>query len=193
MRNHYPEFKCMFDYFNALGFSASRTGNCGMHVNISVGAFGASAVAQEAAVRKLYYIINRHYDLFCALLKRRADRTGYCGRMNYSNAKTMDLHGFGADHSVCFNLGHYDTGRIEIRLVGGQKNFAQFRNTMEVIFHIVNAVKTLTWTDCDKPELIFMACNSHVLDRIKDAYSDGLISYDTFEKIDAACTGEMYI
>lgn len=195
IRNHYPEFKCMFDsYFNALGFSASRSGNCGMHVNISVGAFGASAGAQEAAVRKLFYIINRHYAVFCALLKRNPSRTHYCSQMRgWQDARTVDLHSFGSSHGVCLNLGHYDTGRVEIRLASGQKNFPQFRNTMEVIFHVVNAVKTLSWADCDKLEMIFFGCNAHVLDRIKDAYREALIDTETYDRIDAACTGEMYI
>lgn len=64
IRNHYGAFKLMFDtYFPAFGISASASGNCGMHVNISRGAFGKSEEVQATAVRKLYYIINHHYDL----------------------------------------------------------------------------------------------------------------------------------
>ena len=194
IRNHYPEFKFMFDtYFPALGFSASETGNCGMHVNISVGNFGTSEATQELAVKKMFYIINKHFTFFCDALKRDRRKTGYCGQMVYQGAKSMNLHRQACSHGVCFNMGHYDAGRVEIRLAGGQAKFATFRNTMEVIFHLIDAVKRISWDDCDKLTAIFAGCNRHVIDRLKDCYNMGSLTEAEFETIKASATDERYI
>ena len=68
IRNQYPAWKVMFDtYFPAIGTSCSKSGNCGMHVNMSLGLFGRTKAAQDEAIRKLLYIINHHYK-FCIQL-----------------------------------------------------------------------------------------------------------------------------
>lgn len=54
IRNHYQSFRLMYDtYFPAFGISCSRSGNCGMHVNISNGCFGRSQSAQEKGFMNL--------------------------------------------------------------------------------------------------------------------------------------------
>lgn len=165
IRNNYKNFKTMWnDLFPMFGITTDD-GHCGMHVNISVGCLGSNEKTQEEATRKLFYIINRHYDFFRHAFYR-VGSTDWCGRMNYQNAKTMDVHTMNGSHGNCFNGSHYDSGRIEIRLVGGQKNFACFRNTMETIFHLIGKVKTLSWKQCDDLVAIFSGCNQYVYDRI---------------------------
>lgn len=169
IRNNYANFKTMFnDYFPAFKISASRTGNCGMHVNISLGCFGTSDKAQAEAVKKLYYIINKHFDFFCAAFCRNPQRTQYCSKMYCAKdyVKAMSLTAQDCSHGVCFNLGHYNAGRIEIRLVGGQKDFGAFRNTMETVFFLVDRVKNISWADCDSLAEIFKSCNNYVFDRL---------------------------
>lgn len=169
IRNNYANFKLMYDtYFPA--FRISCDGNrCGMHINMSNALFGRTEKAQELAIRKLFYITNKHFDMMCALTNRDRNYTGYCRRMlNYIDSiKTIDLERVAGGHGVCFNLDHYREGRIELRVVGGQKNFACFRNTMESVFHLVDAVKTLSWADCDDLTKIFAGCNQYVYDRLK--------------------------
>ena len=168
IRNAYPAFRLMYNhYFKAFGLSCD-SGNCGMHVNISLGCFGTSAAAQLEAVRKLYYFINRYYDLSCELFRRNRARTHYCSAMPYADAKTLNPSNFYTNHGVSFNLGHYDAGRIEIRLVGGQKDFGAFRNTMETVFHLVDAVKRISWKALEDGDLVqvFKGCNQHVYNRI---------------------------
>jgi hypothetical protein len=168
IRNHYRDFKLMYNtYFPAFQISAdSATTSCGMHVNISNAVFGKTRETQAEAIRKLYYIINKHYAISCNLLYRKGS-TRYCGQMDYSTARTMNLSGHYADHSVCFNLGHYDAGRIELRLVGGQKNYACFRNTMESVFFLCERVRSISWADCDNVAKIFRGCNQYVFDRLQ--------------------------
>lgn len=193
IRNHYKDFKTMYnDLFPMFGITCDD-GNCGMHVNISVGLLGSTDKTQEENTRKLYYIINKHYELFKAAFYRTGDTT-YCSRMAYANAKTLDVHNMPSSHGNCFNGSHYDAGRVEIRLVGGQKNYACFRNTMETIFHLIAKVKDLSWTACDDVTAIFSGCNRYVYDRLKTkCYQAGTITDAQLAAIAATVTAEEYI
>jgi hypothetical protein len=169
IRNNYANFKLMYDtYFPAFRISAAGS-NCGMHCNISRAVFGANEKTQTEAVRKLYYIVNHHFDLCCALFHRNRNATGYCAKMRCAKdyCKTLDLSAARGGHGVSFNLDHWDTGRVELRLVGGQSSFPCFRNTMESVFHLCAAVKKLSWADCDDLTKIFAGCNQYVYDRLK--------------------------
>lgn len=168
IRNNYSAFKLMYDtYFPAFGISCGP--NCGMHVNLSNALFGRSEKAQVEAIRKLFYIVNHHYSLCCALFHRDASRTNYCRQMASSKdyARNLDLRNAPGGHGVSFNLDHFASGRVELRLVGGQKNYPCFRNTMESVFFLVEAVKRLSWADCDDLVKIFSGCNQYVFDRLK--------------------------
>lgn len=181
IRNNYRNFKTMYDvYFPAIG--ASCNASCGMHVNISNANFGDKPATQELAIRKFYYIVNKHYDLCVRLFARNPDRTGYCSRMNPNVARTMDLSHQYSDHGVSFNLGHYREGRIELRLVGGQRSYGCFRNTMESVFFLVDRVKKLSWADCDNLATIFSGCNQYVYDRLNTKCRD-YISTDALNTI----------
>ena len=183
LRNEYANFRKMYHYFKAFGIETeSSETNCGMHVNISRALLGDTEAQQDENVRKLFYIINRHYDT-CRQLFHRTGSTEWCGQMYYGNIRTADLSEVPNDHRKCVNLSHWYAGgaaRVEIRLVGGQKNYACFRNTMESVIHLVNRVRTLKWNELDDLVKIFKGCNQHVYDRLTVC---GL-SYDTLRKIE---------
>ena len=195
IRNNYRNFKLMYNhYFPIFNISAVETGDCGMHVNISNANFGRDEKTQEMAIRKLYYIVNKHFNLMCSLLNRDKRNTCYCGKMDCDVAKTMDIHNVDSNHYICFNLGHYDAGRIELRLVGGQKDFGCFRNTMESIFHLVEASKTLDWKELDDVVKIFKGCNSYVFDRLETlVYRNGDITTEQLDSIKATVKTERFI
>lgn len=191
IRNDYAAYKLMFNhYFPLFGIRsdcyASGCG-CGMHVNVSNGVFGKTVEAQELAIRKLYYIINRHYDFALRLFYRNPARTNWCRQMDYTVARTMDLHNMPSSHGNCFNGSHYDAGRIELRIVGGQKDFGCFRNTMESVFFLCERVRSLSWADCDDIAKIFAGCNQYVFDRLKTKCN---LSPETLEAIRATVVRE---
>ena len=166
IRNLYRYFKTMFDvYFPAFKISSAQSGNCGMHVNLSNALFGDTVDEQAEAIRKLHYIVNRNFTMACRLVGRNPERTSYCGQMSYSNARHMSIGG--GDHYVCLNYSHFTSGRIELRLVGGQKNFAAFRNTMESVFFLVERVRKLRWEDIDDMRKVFRGCNQYVYSRLQ--------------------------
>lgn len=183
IRNQYKTFKLMYNtYFPAFDISASRTGNCGMHVNISTGCFGAKPENIESNCKKLLYFVNKNYNLCCALFARNTAHTGYCARMyDYTEktaCKNANIHNMPSSHGICMNYSHFDAGRIEIRLVGGQKDFGCFRNTMECIFHLVEAVKRVSWEKIDSLTDVFKGCNQYVFDRLESKCSEYITSAD---------------
>jgi len=167
IRNHYRDFKAMFEQFELFGIDCARSGNCGQHVHISLTCFGRTKATQDEAIRKLYYIVNRHYRLMLALLYRREDRQRWCGRMDPDVAWTMDLERMDCSHGNGFNGSHYINGNVELRIPGGQKNYPCFRNTMESIFQLIDAAKTISRKDCDDVTKVFAGCNQHVFDRLR--------------------------
>lgn len=193
IRNNYKNFKTMYnELFPMFGISCDD-GNCGMHVNISNGLLGTTPAIQEENAKKLYYIINKHYDLFKVALYRTGS-TSWCGRMNYENAKNMDIHHMPNNHGLCFNASHFDAGRVELRLVGGQKNYGCFRNTMETIFHLIGKLKSLSWKQCDDVAAIFSGCNQYVFDRLNTlCFSAGVISETALHEIEETVQREELI
>ena len=168
----------MYDeLFPALNISCSDSGNCGMHVNVSNALFGKTRDKQIEAIRKLHYFINKNFGLSCRLFKRDIDRTDYCERMDYEHAKTMDIRG--GSHGTCMNYSHFNSGRIEIRLVGGQPDFRSFRNTMETIFFLVDRMKSIKWEELDDMKKVFKGCNQYVAKRLQ--YCG--IPYDVYQNI----------
>ena len=197
IRNDYAAYKTMFDtYFNAFGISADAyTTSCGMHVNVSNAVFGDTKEKAEDAIRKLYYVVNKFHKFFAKLFYRNPANTLWCGQMTedhlyhneyanreyarkyaWQNARNLP---FGNDmpssHHNCINLSHYNSGRVEIRLVGGQRNYYTFRNTMECVFFLTENIRKVKWDDLDDLTKVFKGCNQYVCKRLLDC-----IGYDGF-------------
>lgn len=185
MRNNYKNFKAMFDnYFTAFGITTEND-NCGMHVSVDLTNLGKNTEDQKENAKKLYYLINKHFELFTVAFSR-TNGTYWCGRCrDWQRIKDVnfDDHEWSASHNFCMNYSHASTGRLEIRLVGGQKNYACFRNTMETVFHVVDAVKKLSWSDLDDITKVFKGCNNHVYDRLTRCKREGVLNQVDLDKI----------
>ena len=184
MRNNYAGFEAMFSYFKDFGINSGDT-CCGMHTNIGLTNFGNTKEVQDEAIRKFWYMVANNYD-FMKVLVRRDGETTYCSNVrtrSKSDVRSMDLESLPNDHGVCLNYSHYRQGRIEFRLVGGQKNYASFRNTMESVFQLVEASKRLSWNEVDDITKIFEGCNQYVLSRLALCVERGVMAQNTYEAI----------
>ena len=188
IRNNYPQWKELFARFEQVRTSCVETLNCGMHVNVSNTCFGRTKNNQIDAIKKLYYIIdNAHFKLMARCFNRDLSRLGYCNRHGSYNPfvdfcwEEQILRD--SNHTNCMNYSHFKEGRIEIRLVGGQSNYACFRNTMEVVFHLVERVQTISKKDCDNVVEIFKGCNKYVYSRLERCMNEGCLSREDYEKI----------
>ena len=193
IRNNYPKWRQVIEREALYGIKPTL--NCGQHINVSLAVFGATKKSQDEAVRKLGYILNYHYDKMLVMLHRDRHHTDWCGRMDATKAywQSCDLSAMSGSHGNCYNLGHYNEGRVEIRMVGPQPTYPNFRNTYEVIFHLCDAVKSLSWSDCDDFCKIWVGCNAHVFDRIGDLRVAGLITVAEHTAIAQNATSERFI
>lgn len=195
-RNDYAAYKTMFDvYFPAFGITAdSVETTCGMHVNLSNAVFAKSPEGQADAVRKLAYFINRNYSMCLKLFYRAENKTHYCGKVadwaTKDGAKAIDFNHQWSDHGVCLNLGHFKEGRIEIRLVGGQRDYYCFRNTMETCWFLAEHIGKVSWNDLDDMVKVFAGCNQYVVKRLSDCYAAGFLTAEQYEAIKAASKAE---
>lgn len=185
LRNNYKCFKALYECFENLKISTNSE-KCGMHVNIDLANFGKNEAEQLNNVRKLGYLINKHYDFFRVAFNRLGSNE-WCPKMNDTKEywKNTDISRFPTSHSACcINMGHISQSRVEIRLVAGQRNFPCFRNTMETVFHIVDNLKGLSWDDLDNLYKVFKGCNKYVFDRLADnCVNYRVIDMATIEKI----------
>jgi len=191
IRNNYRNFKAMWKWAKELGISCTKTGDCGMHVHIANTCFGREKKTIYEAIRKFVYIINKHYDMMVYVFHRNPNAIGYCPvEWEFTNMETVkgldfERDRFYDDHHTCVNLGHIIAhNNVELRLVGGQKDYGCFRNTMECVFHIVDTVKHISWKDCDDIVKIFSGCNQYVYDRLCTlVYQANKITLSQLEKI----------
>lgn len=199
LRNNYAAFKKMWAMFEELA-TTTNDWHCGQHVNIDLTNFGKDEATQIENARKFGYLINKHYDLFKIALHRLpvpAGETDWCPPMDNRAEywKNTDVYAFPTGHSsCCVNMGHLRAGRVELRLVGGQRNYPCFRNTMETVFHIIDAVKKLSWDDIADITKVFAGCNNYVFDRLSsNCYRAGVISAEDIEKIRPTVKAVQYI
>jgi len=210
IRNDYPAWKAMFEYMRKFDMSAdSYDTDCGMHVNLGVDLFGKTEEEQKENLRKLYFLINNRYKFFRTLFWRNQYATNWCLRMteenianhmlnwcddrslaselDYHNAKSLDFDRVTSSHHACLNYSHFDAGRIEIRLVGGQRDFDCFRETMECIFWIVKRIPDLSWDDLDDLVKVFKGCNEYVMNRLAICVFNYGLTQTDFDKLSRAC------
>lgn len=172
-RNHYAGMKAIYKYMKAIKtYPNAGEQNCGMHVNISIANFGKDDATQRANIMKLHNWINSSPSAFkfaCEMVHRDTNNTYWCGRMNPN-----ELNACGS-HNYCMNYSHMNEGRasrVEIRLVGAQRTFGNWRNTMEVIFWLVKQSKELSAKDWENPTKLWSGCNQYVFDRLQDCMRD---------------------
>lgn len=193
VRNYYPKWKRMYDE-NMPETGWQTNSSCGMHVNISLAVFGKEAKAQFDAIKKLCYFVNNRFSFSCWLFHRSIGSTDYCapretfGNLAYMKGLSMaEARSFVSSHGVSFNWGHYgespSTARVELRLVGPQDSYIRFRNTMECVFHLVEACKSLSWASMDDPKAVFKGCNKYVVQRLGDLVRAGLLTQADFDAI----------
>lgn len=186
-RNHYAAMKAVYQYLKTIQTFPNAGGqDCGMHVNISIANFGKDDATQRANIMKLHKWINESnesYKFACAMVHRDIHHTDWCGRMN------ADYLNDDGSHGACMNYSHMNEGRasrVEIRLVGAQQTFGNWRNTMETIFWLVKQSKELSAKDWNNAVKLWSGCNQYVFDRLTDAVAIyGTINAADYETIRA--------
>ena len=106
----------------SLGYLSHRTSTCGLHVHVSRSAFGETEAAQEAAIARVLYFFEKHWEELLKFsrrtprqLERWAARYGYKEQpMEILDFAKKGYHG---GRYTCVNLQNADT--VEFRMFRG--------------------------------------------------------------------------
>jgi len=152
----------------SLGYRSHQACTCGLHIHISRLAFGRTAAQQEAAIARLLYFVEKHWN---ELLKfsRRTNRQleRWAARYGYKDTpKEMMDHAksYHCGRYTCVNLTNEDT--VEIRIFRGTLKYNTLAATIQLTDHLCDVVtclndeelRALSWSDfiagVTEPELI---------------------------------------
>ena len=106
----------------SLGYLSHRTSTCGLHIHVSRSAFGETEAAQEAAIARVLYFFEKHWEELLKFsrrtprqLERWAARYGYKEQpMEILDFAKKGYHG---GRYTCVNLQNADT--VEFRMFRG--------------------------------------------------------------------------
>ena len=152
----------------SMGYRSHQATTCGLHVHISRDAFGRTEQAQEAAIARLLFFVEKHWN---ELLKfsRRTNRQleRWAARYGYRDTPKEMM-----DHAKSYHYGRYtcvnltNTDTVEIRIFRGTLKYNTFIATLQLVNRLCDVAIYLTdselhamsWSDftagITEPELI---------------------------------------
>ena len=153
----------------AIGYRSHRAGTCGLHVHVSRTAFGTSEREQDAAIARVLYFFEKHWEELLKFSRRtRQQLERWASRYGYQEhpMEILDFakKGYHGGRYTCVNLQNTDT--VEFRMFRGTLKPNTIFATLQLIDRICDCaihfndveLKTLAWTTfaagCTQPELI---------------------------------------
>ena len=152
-----------------LGYQSHRAGTCGLHVHVSRVAFGITEAEQDAAIARILYFFEKHWEELLKFsrrtprqLERWAARYGY--KEHPRDILDHAKKGYGAGRYTCVNLTNEDT--IEFRIFRGTLKLNTLIATLQLVDRICDValflsdeeIKAMSWTTfvsgCTQPELV---------------------------------------
>ena len=158
----------MMDAAVAMGYRSHQATTCGLHVHISRDAFGQTEQAQEAAIARLLFFVEKHWNellKFSRQTNRQLER--WAARYGYKDTpKEMMDHAKSYHYGryTCVNLTNEDT--VEIRIFRGTLKYNTLAATIQLTDRLCDVVtclndeelRALSWSDfiagVTEPELI---------------------------------------
>lgn len=141
----------------AQGYSSHQARTCGLHVHVSRAAFGADEAEQDAAIARVLYFFEKHWEELLKFsrrtprqLERWAARYGYKERpmeiLDYAKK------GYHSGRYACVNL--QNTSTVEFRMFRGTLKTNTILATLQMIDRICDAaiflsdeeLKAMAWT-----------------------------------------------
>ena len=147
----------VFESAIKMGYRSHQTSTCGLHVHIGRSAFGKSYEAQEEAIGRVVFFVEKHWNELLKFSRRTvenvnrwASRYGISttAKDTYKNAKNKC-----SGRYVAVNLENYDT--IEFRIFRGTLNYKTFVATLQLIdeicYYAINLsdkeMEDMSWSD----------------------------------------------
>ena len=153
-----------------MGYRSHQANTCGLHVHVSRKAFGDTEAQQDAAIARVLYFIEKHWNemlKFSRRTQRQLDQ--WAARYGYKDhpkelLDTAKKGDGGRGRYSCVNLENYDT--IEFRIFRGTLKYNTLIATLQLVDRICDVaismsdeqIKELSWSSfvggCTQPELV---------------------------------------
>ena len=152
----------------AMGYLSHQAGTCGLHVHVSRDAFGDTGDAQDKAIARVLFFVERHWNELLRFSRRsqhQMDR--WAARYGYRDHPDEMLEhvkkGYG-NRYTCVNLTNEDT--VEFRMFRGTLKWNTLIATLQMVNRICDAaiylpdeeLRSLSWSSfvsgITEPELI---------------------------------------
>ena len=156
-----------------MGYRSHQANTCGLHIHVSRKAFGETEALQDAAIARVLYFIEKHWNemlKFSRRTQRQLDRWAarYGYREHPKDLLDTAKKGGGQGRYSCVNLENYDT--IEFRIFRGTLKYNTLIATLQMVNRICDVaifmsdddVRSMSWisfvTSCiqtePEPELV---------------------------------------
>lgn len=141
----------------SMGYGSHREGTCGLHVHVSRMAFGETGEQQDAAIARILYFVEWHWEELLRFSRRTQEQLDHWAARYGYKERPRDI----LDHAkkgsagryTCVNLENYST--IEFRIFRGTLKYNTLIATLQLVDRICDVaismsddrLKALTWTD----------------------------------------------
>lgn len=152
-----------------MGYTSHQAGTCGLHVHVSRLAFGKTEQEQDAAIARVLYFFEKHWEellKFSRRTQRQLDQ--WASRYGYKEQPREILEhakkGYHGGRYTCVNLQPDNT--IEFRIFRGTLKYNTLIATLQLVNRVCdvaiylsdNELKAMSWPDfvagCTQPELV---------------------------------------
>lgn len=152
-----------------LGYTSHQAGTCGLHVHVNRTAFGNSESAQDAAIARVLFFVEKFWDELLKFSRRTQGQLNqWAARYGYKDQPKEILdHAKSGRHAgryTAVNLTNADT--VEFRMFRGTLKYNTLIATLELLDCIIDAaiyltdddLKAMSWSSfvlgCTQPELM---------------------------------------
>lgn len=149
-REHMP-WQELFDKAIQLGYRSHQTETAGLHVHVSRGAFGRNPEDQEAAIARIVYFVELHWNELLKFSRRTLSSmnrwAARYGLINDTQSTYKKAKGYPCGRYVAVNLLNRDT--VEFRLFRGTLRYETFFATLQLVDEICRQAASLTDTELE--------------------------------------------
>ena len=152
-----------------MGYVSHQAGTCGLHVHVSRLAFGVTEQEQDAAIARILYFFEKHWEELLKFSRRtRRQLEQWASRYGYKEQPREILEhakkGYHGGRYTCVNLQPCDT--IEFRMFRGTLKYNTLIATLQLVNRVCDVaihlsdeeLKAMSWSDfasgCTQPELV---------------------------------------
>jgi hypothetical protein len=139
-------WKEITDKARKLGYTSHQAETCGLHIHVNRSSFGENAEAQDEAIGRILYFVERNWNELLIFSRRTQEQLdSWARRYGYKDQpKEMLEHakkGYDGRYT-CVNLTNYST--IEFRIFRGTLKLNTILATLQLVNHICEVAVSLS-------------------------------------------------